>query len=94
MGAAATGIIPDSMSDDRQITLLLDDAYQGRPGALDDLARLVYGDVERIARRAEELSREHPEHRVAFERYLDRERKESAFIEDHLTCATWLLRRN
>ena len=50
--------------------------------------------VERIARRVDELSLEHPEHKEAFERYLDRERKESAFIEDHLTYATWLLRRN
>jgi SAM-dependent methyltransferase len=50
--------------------------------------------TERIAGRVRKLSVEHPEHRAAFERYLDRERKECALLENHVVCATWLLRRN
>jgi SAM-dependent methyltransferase len=50
--------------------------------------------LERITARVHTLSAEHPEHRGAFERFLDRERKESALIEDHLVCATWVLKRS
>lgn len=49
--------------------------------------------TKRIARRVRRLSREHPEHRDAFERYLAREKRESALLEDHMACATWMLRR-
>jgi SAM-dependent methyltransferase len=50
--------------------------------------------TERIAGRVRKLSLEHPEHREAFERYLDRERQECALLEGHVVCATWLLRKN
>ena len=48
----------------------------------------------RIARQVRRLSHEHPEHRDAFERYLALERRESALLEDHMACATWMLRRH
>jgi SAM-dependent methyltransferase len=47
--------------------------------------------TERIAGRVRRLSAEHPEHREAFERYLDREREECALLENHVVCATWLI---
>ena len=49
--------------------------------------------TRRIADQVRRLSREHPEHRDAFERYLAREKRESALLEDHMVCATWMLRR-
>ena len=49
--------------------------------------------TRRIAGQVRRLSREHPEHRDAFERYLAQERRESALLEDHMVCATWMLKR-
>ena len=49
--------------------------------------------TERIAGRVRELSRKHPEHRESFEGYLERERRECELLEDHVVCATWLLRK-
>jgi 2-polyprenyl-3-methyl-5-hydroxy-6-metoxy-1,4-benzoquinol methylase len=49
--------------------------------------------TRRIAGQVRRLSRAHPEHRDAFERYLDREKRESALLEEHIACATWMLRR-
>jgi 2-polyprenyl-3-methyl-5-hydroxy-6-metoxy-1,4-benzoquinol methylase len=49
--------------------------------------------TRRIARQVRRLEREHPEHQDAFERYLAREKRESALLEEHMVCATWMLRR-
>jgi SAM-dependent methyltransferase len=60
------------------------------PGEVREQNRIY---TKRIAGRVRRLSREHPEHRDAFERYLNREKRESELLEDHMVCATWLLRK-
>jgi SAM-dependent methyltransferase len=66
----------------REVTIPLDEVRQQN--------RLY---TERITGRVRKLSREHPEHRRSFEGYLEREKKECAVLEDHVVCATWLLRK-
>lgn len=49
--------------------------------------------TERIEGRVRELSQRHPQHRLAFERYLENERKECEILESEVICESWLLRR-
>ena len=70
-----------------------DTLVQEIPVTPEEMRRQDQEYTRRIAGQVRRLSREHPEHREAFERYLAREKRESALLEDLMVRATWMLRR-
>ncbi|MDJ0763386.1 MAG: class I SAM-dependent methyltransferase [Myxococcota bacterium] len=47
-----------------------------------------------IIARVEKLKVEHPEHAAAFDRYVQKEREEVAFLENSFVSATWVLEKS